>query len=296
MRGARRILGAVAAVLVLAAGAGVAVAVSFSGTTTNAANTFSSTTVVAPTGLTASGTPTVTLGWTATASTWAAGHRVYRGTSSGGPYTEIADITPRTTVSAQDTPGYGTYYYVVRGYFGATWESGNSNVASIELVDPTFYFENGTANTGTLCLTSTRRRDMDSGTLPSDPFETFSRTTGGATSLNFCTPTFAVARTLAAGTSTVRIWVRNTAGSSCGIAATLYKNGTTSLGASSVTVPGGAALAVRTISIATSATALAVGDRLNLRLVQDEVKACDSTDIYYGGTTYDSHVVLSGLS
>jgi hypothetical protein len=37
-------------------------------------------------------------------------------------------------------------------------------------------------------------------------------------------------------------------------------------------------------------------DRLNLRFVQQEVKACDSTDIYYGGTTYDSHVVLSGLS
>ena len=124
----RLALAGLAAASFLAAGAVTAFAVSFASTTSNPSNTFSATTVAAPTGLTATGAPTVTLGWTATASTWATGHRVLRATASGGPYTQIAEISPRTTVSYQDTPGVGTYYYVVRGYYG-TWESANSNEA-----------------------------------------------------------------------------------------------------------------------------------------------------------------------
>ena len=92
-------------------------------------NAFSSDTLNAPTGLGATGGATVALSWTATTDTYAAGHRVYRGTASAGPYSPIADVTPRTTVTYNDTPAAGTYYYVVRAYY-QSWESANSNEVS----------------------------------------------------------------------------------------------------------------------------------------------------------------------
>lgn len=100
----------------------------------NGSNSFSTLTLAAPTGLTASpyGT-TVNLSWTATSSTRATGHRVLRATSAGGPYSQIAQIAPRTTTTYADSPGGGTFYYVVRSYYdagGANWFSANSNSAS----------------------------------------------------------------------------------------------------------------------------------------------------------------------
>jgi len=44
----------------------------------------------------------IELDWTATADTYASGHRIYRGTSPGGPYTQIAQISPRTTTTYVD--------------------------------------------------------------------------------------------------------------------------------------------------------------------------------------------------
>ena len=92
-------------------------------------NTFTTDTLDPPTGLTAAGGTSVTLDWTATADTYAGGHRVLRSTTAGGPYTQIAEITPRTTTTYVDTPAAGTYYYVV-GAFYQSWESANSNEAS----------------------------------------------------------------------------------------------------------------------------------------------------------------------
>ena len=82
-----------------------------------------------PTALGATGGPTASLTWTATPDTYASGHRVLRGTASGGPYTQIAQITPRTTTTFIDSPSAGTYYYVARAYF-QNWESVNSNETS----------------------------------------------------------------------------------------------------------------------------------------------------------------------
>jgi len=79
-----------------------------------------------PSSLIASGTGSVTLDWTATTDTYASGHRVYRASNPGGPYIQIADIAPRTTVTYVDSPQGGTYYYVARAYAG-TWESVDSN-------------------------------------------------------------------------------------------------------------------------------------------------------------------------
>lgn len=101
---------------------------SFTAVTSNRANSWATETLDAPTGLraVASGSD-VDLSWTATADTWATGHRVYRSTSPGGPYTHVAQLTPRTTTSYTETPpAAGTYYYVVRAYH-LSWESAGSN-------------------------------------------------------------------------------------------------------------------------------------------------------------------------
>ncbi len=73
----------------------------------------------------------VTLTWTATVDTRATGYRVLRSTSSGGPYTLLATVTPRTTTTYVDLPLIpGTYFYVLRTYFGP-WTSVNSNQDSV---------------------------------------------------------------------------------------------------------------------------------------------------------------------
>ncbi|HEY8216764.1 MAG TPA: signal peptidase I [Acidimicrobiia bacterium] len=105
----------------------------FTGTTAATA-TYSSSSLEAPTGLGASvsGT-TVTLTWTATTSTWATGTRVMRGTVSGGPYSEVTRISGLGTTTYNDTPGAGTFSYVVESYYSgnsATWTSADSNEAS----------------------------------------------------------------------------------------------------------------------------------------------------------------------
>src|SRR3989337_3460522 len=58
-------------------------------------NSMSTDTLDPPTRLTASGSGT--LNWTATPDTYASGHPVLRSTTSGGPSSQIARITPRTT-------------------------------------------------------------------------------------------------------------------------------------------------------------------------------------------------------
>ena len=127
----RRRRAAVRAVLAAGALLGALVALpragaSFTALTDNIGNAFSSDTLEPPTALTATSTTDVTLDWTATGDTYASGHRIYRATNPGGPYVQIAEITPRTTVSYVDDPPPGTYFYIARAFF-ASWESGDSN-------------------------------------------------------------------------------------------------------------------------------------------------------------------------
>lgn len=94
---------------------------------TTAALPVSTASLAAPTSLAFAGSA---LSWTATSSTFASGTRVYRSTVSGGPYSQIAQVTPRTTTTYTDSPGAGTFYYVVAAYYsgnGASWTSANSN-------------------------------------------------------------------------------------------------------------------------------------------------------------------------
>lgn len=83
-----------------------------------------------PTTLAATGGSSASLTWTATTDTYASGYEVRRATVSGGPYSLITTVTPRTTVATTDAPGSnGTYYYVLRSAF-QNWRSVNSNQAS----------------------------------------------------------------------------------------------------------------------------------------------------------------------
>jgi hypothetical protein len=83
-----------------------------------------------PTSLGATGGANAALTWIATTDTYASGYDLQRATVSGGPYTVIASITPRTTVAATDVPPVnGTYYYVLRSAF-QNWTSVDSNQAS----------------------------------------------------------------------------------------------------------------------------------------------------------------------
>ena len=83
-----------------------------------------------PTSLAATGGTTASLTWTATVDAYASGYEVRRATVSGGPYSLVTTVTPRTTVATTDAPGSsGTYYYVLRSYF-QNWTSANSNQAS----------------------------------------------------------------------------------------------------------------------------------------------------------------------
>jgi hypothetical protein len=132
------ILALVSAVLLMLTLTSVA---TFTAPTANPSNQLATATLAAPTGVSAtvqSNGGTVRVAWTATSSTWASGHRVFRGTNSGGPYSQIQQIAGRATVTYDDVPGVGTFYYVVRGYYnanGANWESGNSGQASAKPLD-----------------------------------------------------------------------------------------------------------------------------------------------------------------
>jgi hypothetical protein len=121
------LLGGLAAVL-----AGQLAPASFARLTDSAAitgNTFTTDTLAPATSLGATGGASIDLSWTATSDTYATGHRVYRSTSAGGSYSQIADVTPRTTTTYIDSPASGTYYYVVRAYY-QNWESVDSNETS----------------------------------------------------------------------------------------------------------------------------------------------------------------------
>jgi hypothetical protein len=98
----------------------------FTSSASNASNVLATDKLAPPTGLTATGGTSIDLSWTATLTTYATGYHILRGTATGGPYTEIAQVTPRTTVSFTDNPVAGTYYYVVRAYL-QNWESVDSN-------------------------------------------------------------------------------------------------------------------------------------------------------------------------
>jgi hypothetical protein len=134
----RRAVAGAAAVAACSVAAPIALA-AWTGTASSS-GTVSAANLTAPTGLGASlGTCVantsfqVNLSWNAVAQ--ARGYLVYRGTASGGPFTQITGSAIAPTSYTNNGPGTGftwqtTYWYVVKSY-GGGWTSGNSTAVSI---------------------------------------------------------------------------------------------------------------------------------------------------------------------
>jgi hypothetical protein len=102
----------------------------------------------APTGLGATaGNASAALSWTANTESDLAGYNVYRGTATGGPYTQINTslVTGHTYADSGLTNGT-TYYYVVKAVDTSNNASGNSNQASATPTNP----GGGGGGTGTM--------------------------------------------------------------------------------------------------------------------------------------------------
>jgi len=81
-----------------------------------------------PTSLAAIGGSSAQLTWTPTVDAWASGYDVLRSSTAGSGHVLVANVTPGAASSAIDSPGPGTWYYVLRSAFQG-WRSVSSNEA-----------------------------------------------------------------------------------------------------------------------------------------------------------------------
>jgi hypothetical protein len=162
------ILALVSAVLLMLT---VSTGATFTAPTANPSNQVGTATLAAPTGVTAaiqSNGGTVRLAWTATSSIWASGHRVYRTTSAGGPYSLLQQIAGRATVTYDDVPGVGAFFYVIRGYYntnGANWESVDSAQVWAKPLDHFTFNAIATQHSGTAFSVTITAEAQDSSTV-----------------------------------------------------------------------------------------------------------------------------------
>ena len=119
----------VAIALVLAIGVPVSSTLARFTDSAASSGSFAADTLAPPTGLAATGGATVTLTWTPSVDTYATGYAIYRSATSGSGYVLVSTVTPRTATTTTDSPGAGTWYYVVRTTAGS-WDSVDSNQAS----------------------------------------------------------------------------------------------------------------------------------------------------------------------
>jgi hypothetical protein len=90
---------------------------------------FTAATLQPPTGVSATGGSSVTVNWTASSSTGAAGYIVELATAIGGPYSQIATVTPLSATTFVDSPAAGTYWYRLSTYKGS-WRSATTTPVS----------------------------------------------------------------------------------------------------------------------------------------------------------------------
>jgi hypothetical protein len=109
-----------------------------SATLTFASNASNASTVQSLTGTgTAPPVYTVVLSWTASTSSNISSYNVYRGTTSGGPYTEIGSVPePTTTYTDTSVTDGQTYYYVTTTVNSSSQESAYSNQATAVIPPP----------------------------------------------------------------------------------------------------------------------------------------------------------------
>jgi hypothetical protein len=77
----------------------------------------------------------VSLNWNASSSSGVTGYNLYRGTTTGGPYTLLTSLGVATSYTDSSVASGQTYYYVVRA-LNSSGESGNSNQAQAVVPSP----------------------------------------------------------------------------------------------------------------------------------------------------------------
>lgn len=130
--------------LTLAAGANASLSAVFSPTSTGTASGtigIVSNATGSPTNVSLSGSGvnshSVSLSWTASNSSNISGYNVYRGSMSGGPYTQLnLSLVASTTYTDTTVLAGQTYYYVTTAVNSSNQESGNSNEAQAAIPDP----------------------------------------------------------------------------------------------------------------------------------------------------------------
>jgi hypothetical protein len=78
----------------------------------------------------------VTLNWTASTSSNITGYKVYRSTTSGGPYSLLSSLGNTTTNTDNSVSSGQTYYYVVTAVNSSNTESPYSNQATAVVPTP----------------------------------------------------------------------------------------------------------------------------------------------------------------
>ena len=113
-------------------------------TTPPVAGSVSTSTLAAPTGLSAARgacvaltSSAVNLSWTATSSTFADGYQIFRSTTAGSGYGSVGTVAGRTTTTFIDSTVafLTTYFYVVQAK-KLSWRSANSNEAQVTTPTP----------------------------------------------------------------------------------------------------------------------------------------------------------------
>ena len=273
----------------------------FTATPTPPAPAVGSASLLPPTNVQATSNASVKLTWTAPASPSADGVRVFRSSASGGPYSQITQIEGLGTTTYTDSPGNGTWYYVLRSKRttgGANWESANSTQVSFTVGGATFVFKDTTANTGTNCLVGATgspltSRDMQQGFTPTGPEASWG---GREATMDFCSSTFTTGQSLAAGTTTANLYLTNTRNQDCPVTLTLLRNGT-SLGTTVLTVPAQTdSTTLFTSSFSTTSTSFTTGDRLAFRFDQPNTPFCSSTNLYWNSASSASQITVPQLT
>lgn len=101
--------------------------------------------LAAPTALAGTGGTFATLSWTPSSSTAATGYQVLRSATSGSGHAQIGTVTPVSAAATTDSPGNGTWYYILRTYLQG-WTSPSSNEASVIVSTATSTGYQGCAN------------------------------------------------------------------------------------------------------------------------------------------------------
>src|SRR4051812_34390673 len=78
----------------------------------------------------------VTLNWSASSSSGVVGYNVYRGTTSGGPYTKVGSLVAGTTYTDSNVTAGATYFYCVTAAIGTGTESAYSAQAAATIPTP----------------------------------------------------------------------------------------------------------------------------------------------------------------